>query len=107
MGTETLKDLAERLCLSSRALAAVGAALRARAEGTPPDPAVQARLGEVLDALGARSLVEQASPAELRPLLGGVRTELFLAARLVSGSPPDAAWSSTDTSFSIGWRQGI
>jgi methyltransferase family protein len=97
MGTETLRELVDRLGASSRALAAVGAALRARAAGAPPlDPAVRARLDEVLDALGARGLVEQASPEQLRPVLGGIRTELFLGARLVSEGPPGTAWSEPD-----------
>ena len=96
MCTAAIREHVERLALSSRALAAVGAAVQARAAGTPLDPVVQARIDEVLDALGARLMVEQADPAELRPVLGGIRTELFLAARLVSGGPPGTAWSSTD-----------
>lgn len=96
MNAATIRDLVERLAVPSRALAAVGAAMQARATGTPLDPAVQARVDEVLDALGARHLVERADPAELRPVLGGIRTELFLGARLVSEAPPGAAWSSTD-----------
>lgn len=97
MDTESLRDLVDRLAGPSRALAALGAALQARAGGTPLHPAVRARVDDVLDALGARRLVEHTDPANLRPLLGGVRTELFLAARLVSEGPPGAAaWSSTD-----------
>ncbi|MBD0271783.1 MAG: class I SAM-dependent methyltransferase [Acetobacteraceae bacterium] len=97
MGTETLRELVERLGMSSRALAALGAAMQARASGGGPlDPGVQARLDEVVEALGARQLIDGADPDELRPVLGGIRTELFLGARLVSERPPGAAWSDTD-----------
>lgn len=96
MGTEALRELVGRLGTSSRALAALGAAVQARTAGTPLDPAVQARIDEVLDALGARHLVEQADPADLQPVLGGIRTEMFLGARLVSGGWPGAGWSCTD-----------
>jgi len=96
LSTASLRELVERLGASSRALAALGAAVQARAAATPLDPAIRARVDEVLDALGARRLVEQNDPAELRPVLGAIRTELFLGARLVSGTPPGAAWSDTD-----------
>lgn len=96
MNAATIRDLVECLAVPSRALAAVGAAMQARATGTPLDPAVQARVDEVLDALGARHLVEQADPAELRPVLGGIRTELLLGARLVSGHPAGGVWSDAD-----------
>jgi SAM-dependent methyltransferase len=100
MGTETLRELVGRLGASTRALAALGAAIQARvAADPPPDPTLRAPLDEALDALGARPLVEQANPEELRSVLGGIRTELFLGARLVSGArPPGAAWSDTDPS---------
>jgi precorrin-6B methylase 2 len=96
MSAGAIRELAERLGASSRALAALGAAAQARATGTPLDPAIQARINEVLDALGARQLISQASPAELQPVLGGIRSELFLGARLVSGDAPVAGWSPMD-----------
>jgi SAM-dependent methyltransferase len=96
MSTESVRDLADRLGTSSRALAALAAALGARVEGTPLGPAVRAQVDAVLDALGVRQAVEAAGPAELRPLLGAVRSELFLGARLASGAPSGGAWSSTD-----------
>ena len=96
MGVEAIRELVDRLGAPSRALAAVGAAVQACVAGTSLDPAVRAHVDEVLDALGARGLIEQASPAELVPVLGGIRSELFLGARLVSGSALGAAWSCTD-----------
>lgn len=93
MGTESLRELVGRFGASSRALAALGAAVQARVEGAPLAPGVRARVDDVLDALGAREAVAEAGEAELRPVLGAIRTELFLAARLVSGRPAGAAWS--------------
>jgi SAM-dependent methyltransferase len=96
MSVAAVRDLVDRLGLSSRALAALGAVVQARVAGTPLDPALRPHVDAVLDALGARRLVDEADPADLRPLLGGIRTELLLGARLVSGGPPGAGWSDTD-----------
>lgn len=99
MNATGIRDVVDRLGASSRALAALGAAVQARVSGAPLDPAVRVRVEDVLDALGARRFVEEAGPAELRPVLGGIRSELFLGARLVSGGPappPGAAWACAD-----------
>src|SRR3712207_1027016 len=95
MSIGTFRELVDRLGMSSRALAAVGAAVQARVTGTPLNPAIQVHIDDVLDALDARQLIDQISPAELRPLLGGIRSELFLGAQLVSGNSPEAAWAYT------------
>jgi hypothetical protein len=53
MSIEALRALADRLGQSSRALAVLGLAVQARATGRPLDATLQARIDEVLAALGA------------------------------------------------------
>ena len=96
MSVEGVRDLVDRLGASSRALAALGAAIRARIDATPPAPGLGAPLDDVLDALGVRHAVEQASPEALRPVLGAIRSELFLGAQLVAGNVLGSAWTPTD-----------
>lgn len=89
-----LRDQIETLCAATRTLAAIGAALHARAGGA----ALPAGLAEPVCALmpplppGRPSAEEE---AELRPLLGAIRLELLLGARLVLGQV-DEGWAPTD-----------
>ena len=89
----SLRELVSRLTVSTTALAALGAALDARLDGRPLDPALGARLDEVLGALGVRAPLAEASAEELRPLRGEIRTHVLAGARLLSSGA--GGWSHT------------
>jgi SAM-dependent methyltransferase len=92
--TQSLRELVSRLTVSTTALAALGAALDARLGGRPLDPALAARVADVLDALGAGGAVAEASPDELRPLRGEIRTHALAGARLLASHA--GGWSHTE-----------
>jgi len=86
MTIEILRDTVSRLNSSASALAALGAAIDARVNRRPLAPAMASAVDQVLDALGAREAIEAASQAELRPLLGEIRTFTLTGVKLLVGS---------------------
>ena len=68
-GAVRLRDIVTRLHVSLGALTALGAALDARATGSPLHPTVQGPLNQILSALGAREAMEGVGPAEMRALV--------------------------------------
>jgi precorrin-6B methylase 2 len=76
-----LEDLLGRLSGPSHALAALAAAIDARASGRAVEPAVAA----VVTALGATDVLESAAPAELRMLLADIRAFALTDVELVMG----------------------
>jgi SAM-dependent methyltransferase len=88
-----LREIVGRLQLSSSALAALAAALAARLGETAPDPALQAHVAGVVDALGAATHLASATRAELRPLLAEIRTMFLTDAKLAGGATALAGWA--------------
>ncbi|MDH4190944.1 MAG: hypothetical protein OEW21_12145 [Betaproteobacteria bacterium] len=59
-------------------------------------PAIETELGHVLASLGGSELLNEADPAERRPLLAEIRMTLFQGAKLLA-SPAGIGWSHTET----------
>jgi 2-polyprenyl-3-methyl-5-hydroxy-6-metoxy-1,4-benzoquinol methylase len=96
MAIEALRDIASRLQTSSSALAALAAALDRRLSGAALDPALAPHIDAVVGALGAASSIEEASSAELRPLLGEIRTFALTGTKLLFAASRAAGWSHTE-----------
>jgi SAM-dependent methyltransferase len=93
VASDKLRELVARLGASADALAALASAMDARASGAPLEATISARVGDVLDALGARRAIEEAGPEELRPLLGEIRTFTLTNAKLLFAESRAAGWT--------------
>jgi SAM-dependent methyltransferase len=80
---------------AAEAVAALGASLRLRRDGTAVDPALAARLDAVLDALGVRGAVDALEPQEAVTMLGLVEGLLGQAADFVA-RPGRTSWNHED-----------
>ncbi len=89
-----LRDQIEILCAATRTLAAIDAALQAREAGIELAAELAEPLQAVVPAL-PRGPVSAEEAAALRPLLGSIRLELLLGARLALGELGDG-WAPTD-----------
>jgi SAM-dependent methyltransferase len=96
MSIQTLREFINRHNASAAGLAALGAALEARASGTPLEPALGARVDELLAALGAADALEGVSAQEAAPLLAELRFMNRLEAGLLDRSNRTPAWNFTD-----------
>jgi SAM-dependent methyltransferase len=81
---------------SATGLAALGAALDAKMSGTPLDPALAARVDELLAALGAGNALEDVNGQEVRPLLAELRFMHANDAKLLYQQTRALGWSHTD-----------
>jgi hypothetical protein len=95
--SKVLREFVMRHIGSTAILAALGAALDARISGAPLNPALQARIDEVLDAVGAKHLAEGMSAAELNVLLAEIRFNMLLDTKLLSPAVHPLAWSYNET----------
>jgi SAM-dependent methyltransferase len=96
MANESLRDIVSRLSASTTALAALAAAIRTKAFGTPLDPALAPHTDRVLRELGAKDVFDAASPEELIPLLTELRHFWLLDAEYFARPGARAGWTSTD-----------
>lgn len=90
-----LRETVSRLHAAANALAALGAALDARASGAPLPAALAPRVDEVLALLGIDGL-EHLTQAELRSTLGEIRTFSLTNAKLLFAASRGAGWSHTE-----------
>ena len=88
-----LRALLNELNTSAGALAALGAALEARAAGNALAPGLAAAVHGVLDALGVRDSLAALPLAELRPLLAELRVFAASHGLLAAPRPPDPGWA--------------
>lgn len=93
---EQLREIVDRLGTATRTLAALGAVIAARLEPEAAAPARHAALREVVVATGAQAALAGATQDDLRIALGALRSEIFLAARLVRGAGTEAGWDADD-----------
>jgi SAM-dependent methyltransferase len=93
MSIEALRDIVAGLTRSASALGALAAAVDARASGLPLDPRLRPHVDEVVAALGVGGALDAAGPAQLRPLLGEMRTYALAADKLMFAASRGAGWS--------------
>lgn len=96
MATDEVRAAVGRLIEAAEALAAVGGAAILRVSQVDADPELRAALEGVVDALGVRAAWDEASTAELAPLLPLVRTAFQEAIALVAEPARAPGWSYTD-----------
>src|SRR5262245_23532031 len=96
MTIEAVRDLVMRLKISTSALAALGVALDERVTGTRLDPAIKTEIDSLLDALGARGMLEGVSTTELKPVLAETRTTLLQGAKLLLNPTSGPGWTHTE-----------
>ena len=64
MSTQAIQEFIGRSMVAAGALAALGAALDAKASGTPLDPVLDKRIQELLEAVGAGEILQEVGPQE-------------------------------------------
>jgi SAM-dependent methyltransferase len=96
MSFQALREFVDRHSASAFALAALGAAIDAKLSGTPLDPAIEARVDELLGALGIAGALADVSPAEAMPLMWEVRHTLPLDSRLLYPETRGRGWRPTE-----------
>jgi hypothetical protein len=92
----TLSEIVADLTRSADALAAIGAALDARASGAPLDPAIRPHVEAVLSALGIAGALDSLPEAEIVPMLGQIRTFALANAKLLFAASRSGGWLHTE-----------
>jgi SAM-dependent methyltransferase len=88
-----LRSLLNELNTSAGALAALGAALEARAAGHALAPGLAAAVSGVLEALGVATSLAALAPGELGTLLAELRVFAASHRQLAAPRPPDPGWA--------------
>ena len=96
MAIEAAMELTNRLLSSAQALAAITAQMRAKAEGRGLQPELHDAVDRVIDALGARSALDQLTEPERTVVAAFARSYLRQAADLVEYPFRSSSWSHSD-----------
>jgi SAM-dependent methyltransferase len=96
MSIQALREFISRHNAVATGLGALGAALDAKVSGSPLDPALAARVDELLGALGGKSLLDDVSAAQAAPFLAEIRFSLGMDAKLPYGHTRTMGWSFGD-----------
>lgn len=97
VASQTFRESIDRHLASPAILAALGAWLEARVSGSRLPPTLQARINEVLDALGLAGVMEGLSASEHKRLLGEIRFMTLLDAKLLRHPTGFPAWTHAET----------
>jgi len=93
---EPLRDLVTRLTVSSNALAALALFLNQKITGTQPDPSIQPYIDEVIDALGMREILENASAPQLIPVQAEIQIAAFQLQKALTTTTQKSGWTHTE-----------
>jgi SAM-dependent methyltransferase len=96
MAVDALQEIVSRLNASAGALAALGAALDARASGAPLEPEIRPHVEDVLVALGARDALADVEPSDLQPLLGEIRAFALTNIKLLFATARRSGWAHSE-----------
>jgi SAM-dependent methyltransferase len=97
MSIQALRDYINRHLGSTSVLAALGVALDAQAAETPLQPALQAQIEEVLDAVGLGGVTEGVSAADLKQILAEIRFNMLLDAKFLFHPIRSLAWTHNES----------
>jgi crotonobetainyl-CoA:carnitine CoA-transferase CaiB-like acyl-CoA transferase len=98
MSSRALREYVNRHLGSTSILAVLGVVLDAHVTATPLHPALQARIDEVLEALGLAGITEGVSAVELKQILAEIRLNM-LPGRKASPSPNAFLGTHTETAI--------
>ena len=90
---ESLSEIVTSLHKASNALAALGAAIDARASQRALDPKLAVHIEPILGSLGANAALERATPIELATLLGELRTYALTNTKLLFAASRRGGWT--------------
>ena len=114
MSIQTLRAFINRHNAAAAGLDALGAALDARSSGRPLEPALAARVDELLAALGGGDVLDGVSAQEAAPFLAELRGMGRIEARLLDASTRAPGWGHDDPvilqaagDISAGFAQGL
>lgn len=96
MSVQALREFMSRHTASATGLAALGAALDAKATGAPLAPALDARVNALLETLGIADALANVSAEEVKPLLSEIRTLAAVDAKLLHAETRTTTWNYTD-----------
>jgi SAM-dependent methyltransferase len=96
MSIQALRDFMTRHMASATGIAALGAALDAKASGKPLDPSLDARVRAFLSTLALGDALADVDPDQARPLLGELRAMSALDSKLLHAQTRSTTWSYTD-----------
>src|SRR5262245_56525774 len=94
--SRTLPETIADLTRSADELAAIGAALDARAGNVALDPSIRPHVGAVLSAYGIAAAIDSLPTAEIVPMLGQIRTFALANAKLLFAGGRSTGWSHTE-----------
>jgi SAM-dependent methyltransferase len=97
MSVQALREFMNLHTASATGIAALGAALDAKASGTPLDPSLDARVKAFLATLGIADALADVSADEVKPLLSEIRTMAAVDAKLLHAATRTTTWNYTDT----------
>ncbi len=96
MSIQSVRDFFNKHNASATGLAALVAALDAKASGKPLDPALAGRVQDLLTVLGAGDLLNDLSAADATPLVPEIRQHLSFNAKLLYAETRATSWSYGD-----------
>jgi predicted O-methyltransferase YrrM len=96
MSMQALQAFVARQLVSTGALTALAAALDAKANNAPLDPELDARVQEMLEAVGVASLVKDVGPQEAGAILPMLRAMYLFDAKLMFAKSRGKVWNYAD-----------
>jgi ubiquinone/menaquinone biosynthesis C-methylase UbiE len=97
MSIQALQEFIGRNMVSAGALTALGAALDAKASGTPLEPRTAKRIQEVLESVGAGDLLSDVGPQEATILRSMIRALYLLDGKLLFPHTRTNGWNHAET----------
>jgi SAM-dependent methyltransferase len=96
MSIPAIQEFIGRNMVAAGALAALGAALDARASGTPLDPAIGERVADLLAAVGASDILQDVGPQEAATMRAIIRSMYLNDAKLLFEETRTRSWDHAE-----------
>jgi SAM-dependent methyltransferase len=96
MSMQTVREFINRHQAYAAGLAGLGAALDAKASGAPLDPALDARIQDLLAAIGAGNILADLTAEEAMSLVSDLRVQLLCTTKLLYPETRTTSWSFSD-----------